>query len=43
LKGEKHEKRDNERSAMEKLDQKYFYEDENFESEDEISDREYDS
>jgi hypothetical protein len=41
LKGEKCEKKDNERSAMEKLDQKYFYEDENFESEDEISDKEY--
>jgi hypothetical protein len=43
LKEGKRENEENERSAMEKLDQKYFYDDENFESEDEISDREYDS
>jgi hypothetical protein len=28
---------------MEKLDQKYFYEDENFESDDEMSGKDYDS
>jgi hypothetical protein len=43
LKEGKREKEENERSAMEKLDQKYFYDDENFESEDEISGKEYDS